>query len=210
MDRATTPIGQALAGISGIALILIMLLFAWFSVPQGGGGLDAFKSFHDWVLLVLLLTAFAAMAVGLMGSEPLGLPVALSAITTALGVISVVILFIYLISPPGLPFGEVRDVDLDRDIGIWLGLIATAGIAGGGYLSMQEEGITFADQADGLRGGDGPTAGTPQSAPRPQPAQPPRSTPPPPQPTQPSPPESTPPPPQSTPPPSTPPPGAGT
>jgi hypothetical protein len=195
MDRATTRIGQALAGISGIALILIMLLFAWFSVPQGGGGLDAFKSFHDWVLLILIFTAFAAMAVGVMGSEPMGLPVALSAITTALGVISVVILFIYLISPPGLPLGEVRDVDLDRDVGIWLGLIAAAGIAVGGYLSMQEEGITFADQADGLRGAGGPTAGPPQSTPQaPEPTQPPPS----------------PPPPQSTPPPSNPPPGGGT
>jgi hypothetical protein len=198
MDRATTPIGQALAGLSGLALILIMLLFAWFSVPEAGG-LDAFKSFHDWVLLILIFTAFAGMAVGLMGSEPLGLPVALSAITTALGAVAVVVLFVYLISPPGFPLGDLGEVELDRGIGIWLGLISVAGIFVGGFLSMQEEGITLADQADGLRG-DGPTPGPPQAAPQPPPAapQPPESPPPPP-------PQSTPPPP----PPSTPPPGGG-
>jgi hypothetical protein len=189
MDR--TPIGQALAGISGLALILIMLLFAWFGVPNGGGGLDAFKSFHDWVLLILIFTAFVAMAVGVMGAEPVALPVALSAIATGLGVISVLVLLIYLISPPDLMFVR-EEVELDRDIGIWLGLIAAAGIAVGGYLAMQEEGITFADQADGLRGG-GPGAGPPQ----------------PPQPTQPQPQSTSPPPPRSTRPPSNPPPGGG-
>ena len=196
IDR--TPMGQAIAGISGLALILIMLLFAWFSVPNGGGGLDAFKSFHDWVLLILIFTAFVAMAVGVMGSEPVALPVALSAIATGLGVISVLVLLIYLISPPGFALGEVGDVDLDRDIGIFLGLIAAVGIAVGGYLSMQEEGITFADQADGLRSVGGPAAGPPPTAPQPpQPSQPSQS------------PQSTPPPGSQPPPQSTPPPGGG-
>jgi hypothetical protein len=45
-----------------------------------------------------------------------------------------------LINPPGDGLG--------REIGIWLGLLTTAGITYGGYLGMQEEGTSFSDVRD--------------------------------------------------------------
>ena len=39
------------------------------------------------------------------------------------------------------------------DFGIFLGLIAAAGVAYGGYRAMQEEGASFSDTADRLSGG---------------------------------------------------------
>ena len=108
MNQSTAPTGCTLAGCSGFALIVIMLLFAWFGFPNASG-IDAFKAFHDWVLFFLIFTAFAGMALALVGaSTRVDLPVALSAIATGLGLISLIILVIYLISPPnfsiaGLP-----------------------------------------------------------------------------------------------------------
>ena len=59
MDSSKARTGEGIAGISGMALILIMLLFAWFGVSQGGGlgRLDAFDALDDWVDLILLLAA---------------------------------------------------------------------------------------------------------------------------------------------------------
>jgi hypothetical protein len=148
MNQSTAPTGYTLAGFSGFALIVVMLLFAWFGFPNASG-IDAFKTFHDWVLFFLIFTAFAGMALALVGaSTRVDLPVALSAIATGLGVISLIILLIYVISPPNFSIAGSASIGLDRKIGIWLGLIATAGVAVGGYLAMQEEGTSFSDESD--------------------------------------------------------------
>jgi hypothetical protein len=165
MSQGTNPSGYAIAGISGFALIIVMLLFAWFSYPPPfSGGIDAFKAFHDWILFFLIFTALA-----LTGSSAVrvDLPVALSAITTALAIISFIILLIYLISPPSTTAPGLGDTDFGREIGIWLGLIATAGVAVGGYFSMQEEGTSFAGEADRAGPGDTTTAASPAATPPP-------------------------------------------
>jgi uncharacterized membrane protein YfcA len=152
MNQSTTVTGYTVAGVSGVALILVMLLFAWFGLPRDGG-IDAFKSFHDWALFFLIFTAFAGMALALIGAAGtrVDLPVTLSAITTALGVIAFVILLIYLISPPSYSVTGFVSVSLDRKVGIWLGLIATAGVALGGYMAMQEEGTAAVDASRSRR-----------------------------------------------------------
>jgi uncharacterized membrane protein YfcA len=152
MSRSSTDTGYAVAGISGFALILIMLLFAWFGFPRAAG-IDAFKAFHDWVLFFLLFAAFAGMALALVGAtgSRVDLPVTLSAVTTALGVIAFVILLIYLISPPSYSVTGFGSVSLDRKVGIWLGLIATVGVALGGYMAMQEEGTAAVDASRSRR-----------------------------------------------------------
>jgi hypothetical protein len=174
MNQSTTVTGYTLAGISGVALILVMLLFAWFGFPNAGG-IDAFKSFHDWVLFFLIFTAFAGMALALLGraGTRVDLPVTLSAIATALGTVSLIVLIIYLISPPSFSVSGFGSVGLDRKVGIWLGLIATAGVAIGGYMAMQEEGASIGDQADRVGGGSRDTGTT---APPPPPPPPPASS----------------------------------
>jgi len=168
MNQSTPASGYAVAGISGLALILIMLLFAWFATPFNGW--DAFKAFHDWVLFFLIFTAFAGMALALVGSTTrVDLPVAISAIATALGVISFIILIIYLISPPSLVIAGqagTASISMGREVGIWFGLIAVAGVAIGGYMAMQEEGTSFRGEADrygasGTGGSSPPESGPP-------------------------------------------------
>jgi hypothetical protein len=205
-DRPST--GEQVAGAAGLALILIMFLFAWFGFPDVEAlgidtkGLDAFDALDDWVNIILVFTAFSGISLALFGSGMARVPVSLSVITTVLGGLSAIVVFIYILSPPH---------ELDRELGVWLGLIAAACVGLGGYLAMQEEGTSFADAADRLSGsGGGHGAGTsppspPVSAPPPPPpaaAPPPpppqAGTPPPPPPPQPGPPS---PPPGSPPPP---------
>ena len=103
-------------------------------------------------------------------------PVSNDAAVTVLGAISVLILF-RIIDPPS--FGSFGGVSVDGTVefGIFLGLIAAAGIAYGGYMAMKEEGTSFGDTADRLSAAP---------APPPPPSSPPSaaatSTPPPPQP----------------------------
>ena len=172
MNTRGPGFGAQLAGLSGVALILIMFIFAWFAIPGGGAnGLDAFDAFDDWVGLILIFTAIAGIVLGLTGGgQPsVGMPVALSAIAAGLGILSVVVLVIYLISPPSIDFGQLGgEVDLDRKIGIWFGLLAAIGVAAGGWMAMQEEGTRFGERERYRR----PPRERPGAGPPPPPEQP--------------------------------------
>jgi hypothetical protein len=193
MNRGASQGGQ-LAAISGLALILIMFLFAWFGVDSADvNGLDAFDALDDWVDLILVFAAFSGMALGLVAVPRINLPASLSVITAVLGAISAILILIYLISPPSFPtFGSdtALNVDLGRKIGVWLGLLAAIGVAAGGYLSMQEEGTSFQDTADrfsrGRGAGEPPPPGGPPRPPSEPPSAPPAPPPPPPPPPPPS------------------------
>jgi len=78
------------------------------------------------------------------------LPVAGSALTAGIGAFAFLLVLFRLISPPGDSVAG-QDIDLSRDIGIWLGLLATAGITYGGYQGMQEEGTSLGDVRDDVR-----------------------------------------------------------
>ena len=77
---------------------------------------------------IVLSLIFAVMTFTQAAVSP---PVALSAIVTGIGVVAFLGLLYALINPPG--------GDTDREVGLYLGLLASAGIVGGGYLGMQEE-----------------------------------------------------------------------
>lgn len=163
--------GEVLAGVAGLVLILTMFLFAWFGLA--GYGADAFDAYRDWLNIVLVFTAFAAISLAVFGTAGSRADLPLSMIVTVLGVVAAVIVFITILSPPGVSGsagGVEIGIDFDRKFGVWLGLVSTIAIAVGGYMSMQEEGVGFGDAADRLGGGSE------------TPTQPPASTPPPPPP----------------------------
>jgi len=152
MIERPTP-GEQVAGIAGLALILTMFLFAWFGVDVPGvNGFDAFDAFDDWFNIVLVFAAFAGIALALVGNGSERLPVSLSVVTTVLGGIATIVLLIYIISPPGIPtFGEAApEIDLDREFGVFLGLVELVALTVGGYMTMQEEGVSFGGAADRL------------------------------------------------------------
>jgi len=183
-----------IAAAAAVALFIIMFL-AWFSVPgldeetqaqaqdaieqaeelgiavpedasdavDDAASISAFDAF-DFIKIVMLLTIIAAIALAAMSAmgSSVNLPVAMSAIVAGLGILTTLLVLYRLIDPVG---------GLDRSYGLFLGLLAAAGIAYGGWRAMQEEGTSFQGEADRLqtdRGTDhrtGPGAGSPPPPP---------------------------------------------
>jgi hypothetical protein len=194
MDFAVLNRGEKIAGISGILLILIMFIFDWFGLGLSGniqgfafGGEVTHNAWgsYGFTDIVLFITGLAAIGLALLAASDaeVGLPVALSAIVTALGILSLILVIISIISPPDFGAPDISGLDHSRKIGVWLGLIAVAAVTVGGYLAMQEEGTSFGGEVDRFRGGGAGGAGGPGASPPPPPppsGSPPRpSTPPP-------------------------------
>jgi hypothetical protein len=131
--------GQLVAGVSAIALFIISFL-PWFGISggvvvEGVGAVGGSEDFNLWeaenpldiYLMIVIIVALVPALLGLLGG---GADAPLAPFATALlaGVGTLLILY-QLFDTPG---------ELDRKVGLWLGLIACAGIAVGGYLSMQE------------------------------------------------------------------------
>ena len=180
-----------IAAIAALLLLLVMFIFSWFSLDVSGEGevflsaagsdvdtgANAWDSFGfiDIVLFVTILVAVGGAIVA-ANAASVNTPVAISAITAGLGILSFLLVLFRVISPPSLDIPENDFVSVGRGIGVWLGLVLTAAIAYGGWRAMEDEGISLADQADRFRGGGGapppppPPADTGGSASPPPPA----------------------------------------
>jgi uncharacterized membrane protein YhaH (DUF805 family) len=180
MDADRLSTGEKIAGASAV-LLFIFMFFDWFKVDVSGGeglfsisvGGSAWDAL-DVIPIILMLAVIAAVAVAVIRLtdavfEP---PISMNAIVAILGAISVLLILYRIIDPPGA--GDVPGVDVSPALGIFLGLIAAAGITYGGYRAMQEEGTSFGDLGDQFSSRGGPGAGSHQ--------QPPSSTTPPPPP----------------------------
>jgi hypothetical protein len=188
LDFTVLNRGEKLAGISGILLILIMLIFDWFGLKFSGGsgtfgvavegGRNAWGS-YGFTDIILFITGLAAIALAVTAASDaeVGLPVALSAIVTGLGILSLILIIISIISPPDFGVNiSGTGIDHERKIGVWLGLIATGALTVGAYLAMQEEGTSFGGEVDRFRGpGTGTGTGGPGASPPPPPPPPPSS-----------------------------------
>lgn len=163
MDTSKLGRGEMIAAVSGIALLIVMFLFDWFSVDlsDAGGLFEVSVGGNAWDTLelirwLLLLTAIVAVGLAVLkaNSQKVDLPVAGSALVAGLGILSALFVLIRIISPPDGGAG----VDVGRDIGVFLGFLATLGVAYGGWQAMSEEGTSFTEQRDrlGSRGGGSP------------------------------------------------------
>jgi hypothetical protein len=197
VDFAYLNRGEKIAGVAGVLLILIMFIFDWFGLKFTGaagslgsvsveGGRNAWGS-YGFTDIVLFITALAAIGLALLAASDVevGLPVALSAIVTALGILSLILVIISIISPPDFGLNvSGTGIDHERKIGVWLGFLAVAAVTVGGYLAMQEEGTSLGSEVDRFRGDGtgGPGAGPSPPSPSPPPSSqpPPTSQPPPP------------------------------
>jgi hypothetical protein len=154
MDFSRVRTGELIAGVSGVALFIIMFL-TWFELPEvtaqaveqlGGDTSESAWTAFDFIDLVLLLAAVAGVGLTVLAAAQsnVQLPVAASAITAGLGIFATLLVLYRVLDPPS---------DLDRAYGLYLGLIASAGIAVGGWMAMQEEGTSFGGEADRFGGG---------------------------------------------------------
>jgi hypothetical protein len=140
LDANRLSQGQLVAAVSAIALFIISFL-PWFGISggvvvQGAGAVGGSENFSLWqaenpldiYLLIVILVALVPAVLALLGGggeAPLA-PFA----TAVLGGVGTLLILYQVFDTPG---------DADRKVGLFLGLIACAGIAVGGYLSMQED-----------------------------------------------------------------------
>jgi hypothetical protein len=192
VDKLNT--GEKVSAVSAI-LLFIFMFFDWFGAKVSGvpgfsgsveGGAGSAWDALDVIPIFLMLAIVAALGVAIIRLTDADLepPVSLNTIVAALGGLAVLLILYRIIDPPGGDSLAGVSVDITLKFGIFLGLIAAAGIAYGGYSAMREEGTTFGDAADRLSSGPGstppPTGGPPPPSQQPPPPPPPQQPPPPP------------------------------
>ncbi|HEX2360082.1 MAG TPA: hypothetical protein VHH72_09725 [Solirubrobacterales bacterium] len=145
--------GRLIAGVAAVLLFILMFI-PWFEIPgveaqlpeevtssvdlSGTPGIES-QSVNAWeaenpldvYLLITILITLAGVALAATGRGGSATLMPLSAVTFLLGAIGTIQVLYQVFDVPG---------DLTRKVGLFLGLIAVAGIAVGGYLSMSEEG----------------------------------------------------------------------
>jgi len=136
------------AAASAAALLFIMSALTWFKVQTGPGGRDAWQTFTliDLVLFLVVLTTIGLAVACMAGIDLRSLPVRPGRIVAAAGAIAFLsLLFRFFVIPeieiqfPGATGRIETDAgDIDRGIGLYLGLVASAGIAVGGYAAVDQ------------------------------------------------------------------------
>jgi hypothetical protein len=166
LDRLSR--GEQIAAVSAI-LLFVFMFFDWFGVEvsgvpgfsgdvAGGGG----SAWDALDVIPLFLMAAIVVAIGVavirLTDADLEPPISLNAIVAALGALAVLLILYRIIDPPGGGGTGFEGVEVDTTLklGIFLALVAAAGIAYGGYSAMREEGMTFTDVGDRLSSGGGP------------------------------------------------------
>jgi hypothetical protein len=160
MDLRRLRAGEWIAAISGVVL-LGSLFLPWYTAD-----VDDASGWQALAAVDIALALVASFAVGLLvitasQSVP-AVPIALSAIVTLVGLIGLVLVLIRLADLPDRFDG--------RELGVWLGLVATIGIVAGGALSMREERLSPPGRHTDLTGRPTPPPAEiePLSAPRPE------------------------------------------
>ena len=145
MDSSKLGVGEMVAGIGGLALFVFMFL-PWYGVDSVGGfgisGGDASAweafSFID-ILLFLVSVVVVGLVIAQLAETTPEMPAPPAQIIMIAGIVALVLIVFRLVFAPGVDSGDIDiDVDLGREIGIFLALIAAAAIAYGGWRATNE------------------------------------------------------------------------
>lgn len=172
--------GEMIAAVAAV-LLFILMFFDWYSVSvsgapvgfsAGGSAWDAFDVLDIYLLIVVVAALGLAFLTATERSP--ALPVTASVIVTALAGLGTLLVLYRLVDAPGGGSETVGPVTIDVNVSpkLWafVGLVAVAAVAYGGYLSMREEGTSFSDARDqaraafdaaGPHGGDAGSASAP-------------------------------------------------
>lgn len=107
-----------------------------FKTSESANAWEVFD-FIDLLLLLVILVAVGVAVARAAGAMPTQLPAPPGMIVAAAGALALLLIIFRLISIPG-PDIDIDGVDFDRQIGIFLGLLAAASITFGGYTTMNE------------------------------------------------------------------------
>jgi hypothetical protein len=145
VDTSKLGVGEAIAGISGLALFIFLFL-PWYGVDSVGGFGVSGGSASAWEALSfvdILLFLISVIVVGLVLAELAEatpqLPQPVAQIITIAGVVALLLVLFRLIFTPGVDTGPVDvEVELSRKIGVFLASLAAAGIVYGGWRASNE------------------------------------------------------------------------
>lgn len=157
--------GELIAAISGLVLIISPFL-DWYSISAknsvvafsvSGSGWDALS----WVPWIVTIAGLAAIAIGVMratGAATPQLPASPGFIVLVLGALAtILVLFRILVTPDAGASSSL--VDVGRSFGIFIALLAAAGVTFGGWALWNEEGKPKPGSVGA--GAAGPGAGPP-------------------------------------------------
>lgn len=147
LDTSKIGFGEMVAGVSAVLLFVFMFL-PWFGVSADAGGLQFSGNATAWesfslidILMFLTIVATIVMVVArAAGAMPPDLPAPPGLIVAGAGALVVLLILFRLLNPPDGPEVIGASIDVGRKIGIFLGLIAAAGITFGGYTAANERG----------------------------------------------------------------------
>lgn len=153
--------GEKISAVSAI-LLFVFMFFDWFgskvsgvpgfsgNVEGGANGGNAWETLDVIpVFLMLALVTALAVAVIRLTDADIESRISLNAFVAALGGLAVLLILYRIVFPPdfGVPG---LSVDATLELGIFLSLLAAAGIVYGGYSAMRQEGLSFDDAAERL------------------------------------------------------------
>ena len=129
MDLRRLRHGEWIAGVSGVVL-LVSLFLDWYS--SGGVSANAWEVFTVTDVLVAVAGMWGVgLAVSAATQRSPAVPQAISALTVPFALLAAVLVVINALSLPGGADG--------REIGLWLGLVATFGVLIGAWRSMGDQ-----------------------------------------------------------------------
>jgi hypothetical protein len=138
MDLARLRFGDWVMAFGGVA-VLVLMLADWYSVPALGEqiGFNAWESFAVNDVILALAAVMALTAVVLTATQPTAaVPLALASLTTLVAFLGLLLVVIRLIWPPDLTDGVL---DVSREGGAWLGLVASSVLLTGCLASIRDE-----------------------------------------------------------------------
>lgn len=161
MDLRRLSQGEKIAVVS--ALVLLGFTFLdWYGVKVSAYGLSASASVNAWdaldvipILLSIAIGGTFLMALLKLGEAEVELAIDGPRIIAVLGAASFALIFYRLIDLPMIvPGDDASSVERSLQIGIFLSLVAAAGMAFGGWRAMREADPWRSTASQGSSGGD--------------------------------------------------------
>jgi hypothetical protein len=136
--KNTPRFAEKVAALSALTLLGVLFLVDWFGDASGWDALGWFAL----ALCVLSIVAGLAVAIVFALYESPVLPQFIAVCALFVGSLTVIALLVQVVFQPG------TDELVTVKAGWWLGLLAAAGVARGGFLSMRDEYLADQPTAD--------------------------------------------------------------
>ena len=136
MDLSKLSPAEKIIAASGVVLLLVSF-FDWFGIA--GGGVTAWDNVWSALAVLVGIVMVLQILIARFSTAKLPtLPVPWGQVHLILGVLALGLVILQLAIGDKVEVGGITVLELERKIGVFLGLIAAAGLAYGGFLRSKE------------------------------------------------------------------------